>query len=54
MDTGEDLNQGRLACAVVSKQSQDLTWLHVHVDPTQRMNPAEGLGDFLEFKKGRK
>ena len=42
VDAGQDLDQGRLAGAVVAEEAEDLAGLQVEADILHRMDAAEG------------
>jgi hypothetical protein len=48
LEAGEDLDQRRLAGAVVAQQSQHLALAQVQVDVAQRRDRAEALRDVLD------
>ena len=51
LDAGDDLDQRRLAGAVLADQAMHLAGLDVQVDLAQRMHAAEDLGDVLELEE---
>src|SRR5438045_9717765 len=53
MHAGDDLHQRALARAVLADETMDLAGGEREVDPTQRLDAAEGLGDLLQFEDGR-
>ncbi len=48
MHAGKNLDQGRLAGAVVADQRHDLAGLHFEIDVGQRRNRAEILGNIAQ------
>ena len=51
VDPGEDLDQGRLPGAVVAKQAQDLTRVHLERDVVKNIDRTERLVDVGQFKQ---
>ena len=52
VDTGKNLHQGRLACAVFADQRQNLTGINRQIHMVQGQNTGEPLGDTLHFQNG--
>ena len=52
MHAGDDLHQRALAGAVLADETMDLAGGEREVDPTQRLDAAEGLGDLVQFEEG--
>jgi hypothetical protein len=50
LEARDDLDQGRLAGAVVAEQPQHLALAEVQVDVAQRRDRAEALGDVLDLE----
>ena len=48
---GDDLDQGRLAGAVVAHEAHDIAGLDREIDALQRLDGAEMLGDALELQQ---
>ena len=53
VDTGEDLHQRRLSCAILTTQAEDLSCFKVEVDVLQGLYSWEGLADVLQLKQLR-
>jgi hypothetical protein len=52
VDAGEDVDEGRLARAVVSHERDDLSGMDVELDVGKRRHRAEALGDSAEAQNG--
>src|SRR5580693_7903645 len=52
MDSREDLDERRLARAVVAHQRHDFAGAHVEIDVGQRRDRAKALGDAAETENG--
>ena len=51
LHAGNDLDQRRLARAVLADQAMDLARLEAEVDVAERVNAAESLGNVAEFEE---
>ena len=52
MHAGDDFHQRALAGAVFADETVDLAGGKREVDPAERLDAAEGLGDLLQFEDG--
>jgi len=50
VDTGQDLHQGRLACAVLPANCVDLTCTDIKVDVLEHLHPGEVLVDVTHLQ----
>jgi hypothetical protein len=54
MNAGEDLDERRLARAVLAEQRDDFAAPDGHADVTESLGPAEALGDAIDPKHRRR
>ncbi len=52
MQAGDDLHQRAFPRAVFADETMDLAGGKREVDPTERLDAAEGLGNLVQFEDG--
>jgi hypothetical protein len=45
IESGHQLNKGRLAGTVLAEQRVNLSWTHIEIDVVRRLNAGESLAD---------
>jgi hypothetical protein len=52
-ETGDAVDQGRLAGPIGADDAQDFSLLHIKTDPVQSQDAAESLGRLFDVEHGR-